>query len=82
MDYNTKRKIQKWFQEKWKWILGSGIFLLAGITVMLIGFSVSGWSIVKWLQSPYAVTTIIFLIIGTFLLIMAFLIKKQHDIMK
>ena len=79
MEFNTKRKIKKWFKEKWKWLLGSGIFLTVGLVVMLVGFSVTGWSIIKWLQSPFATTTIIFIIFGAFLLIMAFLFKKQTE---
>ena len=82
MKYETKRTIKKWFKEKWKWLLGSGIFLTIGLVVMLVGMQISGWSIIKWLQSPWAVTTFIFLVGGAFLLIMAFLIKKQVEIMK
>lgn len=82
MNYDTKRKIQKWFKEKWKWLLGSGIFVTVGLVVMLVGFSVTGWSIVKWLQSPFATTSIIFIIIGAFVFVMALLVKKQKDILK
>ena len=82
MEYETKKKIKRFIRDKWKWLLGSGIFLIAGTVIMLVGFSMSGWSIVRWLQSPFAVTTIIFIVGGVFLLIMAFLIKKHIDIMK
>ena len=80
MKFDTKRKIKKWFKEKWKWVLGSGIFLTAGLVVMLIGFSMSGWSFIKWLQSPFCTTTIVCVLIGAFLLILAFAIKKQVEI--
>ena len=82
MNYNTKRKIKTWFKEKWKWLLGSGIFLTIGLIVMFVGFSMTGWSFIKWLQSPFAVTTIIFILGGAFLLVLAFAIKKQVDILK
>jgi len=82
MKFETKRKIKKWFKSKWKWILGSGIFLTIGLTVMMIGFSVTGWSLIKWLQSPFATTTIIFVLGGLFFLVMAFVFKKQMEILK
>lgn len=82
MNYEKKRKIKKWFKARWKFLLGSGIFLAVGVVVMLVGFSVTGWSLIKWLQSPFATTTIIFVIGGVFLLSMAFLIKKNADYMK
>ena len=82
MDYNTKRKIKKWFKSKWKFLLGSGIFLTVGLVVMLVGFSVTGWSIIKWLQSPFATTTIIFVLGGIFFLVLAFFVKKQAEILK
>jgi hypothetical protein len=80
MQFNTKRKIKKWFKEKWKWLLGSGIFLTAGLVVMLVGFSMTGWSIIEWLKSPFCTTTIVCVLIGAFLLILAFAIKKQVEI--
>ena len=79
MDYNTKRKIKQFFKEKWKWLVSSAAFLTAGLVIMLIGMKVSGWSIIKWLQSPFATTSIIFIVGGVFLLVMAFLIKKQLE---
>ena len=82
MKYDTKRKIKGFLKEKWKWLLGSGIFLITGLTVMLIGFSINGWSLIKWLRSPFALTSLIFIIGGAFLLVMAFLIKKQADLLK
>ena len=82
MKYETKRKALEFLKKKWKWLLGSGIFLTAGIVVMFVGFSISGWSLIKWLQSPFATTTFIFIAGGAFLLVMAFLIKKNIDLMK
>lgn len=80
MDYSRKNKIKKFFKERYKFIIGSGIFLTIGATVALVGFQIAGWSIVEWLKSPFATTTIIFLVVGGFLLLMAFLlhiIKKS-----
>lgn len=82
MKYETKRKIKKFFKERWKFLLGSGIFLSIGLTVMLVGFSVTGWSIIKWLQSPFCTTTIICMLAGAFLLTLAFVLKKQAEIWK
>lgn len=82
MNFNTKRKIKKFFKEKWKFLLGSGIFLTIGLVVMLVGFSVTGWSLIKWLRSPFATTTIIFVIIGLFLFTLALVWKKQVEILK
>lgn len=82
MNYEKKRKIKKWFKARWKFLLGSGIFLTVGAVVMLVGFSMTGWSLIKWLQSPFATTTIICVLGGAFLLSMAFLIKKNADYMK
>ena len=82
MNYNTKRKIKKFFKEKWKVLVGSGAFLLVGGVVMLIGFSVTGWSIMKWLQSPFAITTLIFVLAGVFVFVIALLLFKIHNLMK
>ena len=82
MKYNTKRKIKKFFKEKWKFLLGSGIFLTIGLIVMIVGMYITGWNIMKWLKSPWATTTFIFLLGGIFLLTFAFLFKKQMEIMK
>ena len=82
MNYYTKRKLKNWFKEKWKILLGSGIFLSIGLTVMLIGFSVTGWSLIKWLKSPFATTTFIFVIGGILLFIFAIFLKKQADLIK
>ena len=82
MNYNTKRKIKKFFKEKWKVLVGSGAFLLVGGVVMLIGFSVTGWSIMKWLQSPFAITTLIFVLAGIFVFVITLLLFKNQNLMK
>lgn len=82
MKYETKKKIKKWFKDRWKHVLSGAIFLITGLIVMLIGFHMSGWSIIEWLHSPWAITTFVFLIGGIFIWIMAFFLKKQADIYK
>ena len=54
--------MKDFIKKKWGWILGTGAFLAIGLTTLLIGFNMTGWSIIDWLQSPYAVT--FFIIIG------------------
>lgn len=44
--------------------LGTALFLLVGTIALLVGFSMTGWSIVDWLQSPYALTTFVILGVG------------------
>ena len=82
MNFSTKRKIKKFIKEKWKFLLGSAIFLTVGLVVMLVGFSLSGWSIIQWLHSPWAVTSLIFIVGGIFLFVMAILIKKQVELLQ
>lgn len=60
----TKKKIKTLFKKKLGWIIGSGLFLIAGIVLLFVGFSITGWDFVKWLDSPYATTTIILLVLG------------------
>jgi uncharacterized membrane protein len=60
----TKKKIKTFFKKKLGWIIGSGVFLIAGIVLLFVGFSITGWDFVKWLNSPYATTTIILLVLG------------------
>lgn len=79
MKYETKKKLRRFFKSKWKQLLGGAVFLTVGLVVMLVGFYISGWSIVEWLQSPWAITTLIFVIGGIFLWVLAFFFKKQAD---
>lgn len=43
------------------WTAGTGLFLAFGIGVLLYGFWMTGWSIIDWLQSPYAFTFFVIL---------------------
>lgn len=60
----AKKRIKTFFKKKLGWIIGSGVFLVLGIVVFFIGLSVTGWDFVKWINSPYATTTLILLILG------------------
>ena len=60
----AKKKIKTFFKKKLGWIIGSGIFLVLGIVVFFVGLSVTGWDFVKWINGPYATTTIILLVLG------------------
>lgn len=60
----TKKKFKEQLKKKLPWIIGSGLFLIAGIVLLFVGFSITGWNFIKWLESPYATTTIILLVLG------------------
>lgn len=77
MNSYKKKKIKKILKEKWGWFLASGIFLAVGIVALLIGFNMTGWSLIKWLQSPYAVTFFILLAIGIICAITLFITYKR-----
>lgn len=62
-----KKELAKRFFKKHKgWIFGTGLFLLSGIVLMLVGFGICGWNIIEWLQTPYAVTFFVLLGLGLF----------------
>ena len=71
--------MKDFIKKRWGWVLGTGAFLAIGLTTLLIGFSMTGWSIVDWLQSPYAVTFFIIIGIGliTILLIVVSLKRTK-----
>ena len=80
----TKKKLKEQIKKKLPWIIGSGIFLVGGIVLLFVGFSLTGWNFVKWLESPYATTTIILLILGLasgiILVLVLFQVKLMGDI--
>lgn len=81
MNQIKKRKIKESLKKKWPLLVGTGSFLVIGLVAMFIGFHMTGWSIVKWLQSPFAATT--FICLGAGILLFAFLIVaiKRAQIM-
>lgn len=60
----TKKKFKEQLKKKLPWIIGSGLFLIAGIVLLFVGFAITGWNFIEWLNGPYATTTIILLIVG------------------
>lgn len=60
----TKKKIKEQLKKKLPWIIGSGVFLVAGVVLLIVGFSLTGWNFLEWLEGPYATTTIILLVLG------------------
>jgi len=60
----TKKKFKEQLKKKLPWIIGSGLFLIAGIVLLFVGFSLTGWNFLVWLKSDYATTTIILLVLG------------------
>lgn len=73
----TKKKIKALFKKRLGWLIGSGVFLIAGIVLLFVGFSITGWDFVKWLNSPYATTTIILLVLGVASVIILTLVLIQ-----
>lgn len=60
----TKKKLKEQLKKKLPWIIGSGVFLVAGVVLLIVGFSLTGWNFLEWLEGPYATTTIILLVLG------------------
>ncbi len=75
--FTKKRKIKKWFKNNKKAIIGTSLFLGIGAAFMLIGFSLTGWSIIDWLKSPYATTFFILVAIGIYIIIVIVIKTKQ-----
>lgn len=74
-----KRKLKEVFKKKKAWILTTGIFLLVGIIAIIVGLVISGFDLIRWLQSPYAVTLYIFLALGIFaIVVLVIYYKKSH----
>ena len=67
MNFALKLRIKTFWKKRWPIIVGSGSFLLIAGIILLVGFGLSGWSIVRWLQSGYAVTFFVLLFLGVFL---------------
>lgn len=80
MNSYKKKKFKKNLKEKWGWFLASGIFLVIGIIALLVGFNMTGWSLIDWLQSAYAVTFFIILSIGIVCAIALFITYKRSHL--
>ena len=64
MDFYKKRRIKERFKEHWKAIVATSAFVLSAAIVMLVGFAMNGWSIVRWIKSPFGTTFIIMIVFG------------------
>jgi uncharacterized membrane protein len=73
----TKKKIKTLFKKRLGWLIGSGVFLIAGIVLLFVGFSITGWDFMKWINGPYATTTIILLVLGVASVIILTLVLIQ-----
>lgn len=77
----TKKKFKEQLKKKLPWIIGSGLFLIAGIVLLFVGFSITGWNFIEWLESPYATTTIILLVLGLASAIILTLVMVQAKLL-
>lgn len=77
----TKKKLKEQVKKKLPWIIGSGLFLIAGIVLLFVGFAITGWNFIEWLKSDYATTTIILLIVGLASAIILTLVLIQAKIL-
>lgn len=77
---NKKYELKKKLKENRLWIIGTIVFLIIGVTALLIGFNMTGWSIMDWLQSPWATTFFIVLALGlvAFLVLMITLKEMKN----
>ena len=80
MDFTKKRKLKNWWKDKKAAIIGASLFLGIGTAFLLIGFALTGWSIIDWLKSPYATTFFILAAIGIYLMIVVIIRMKQSHL--
>ena len=81
MDAYLKNKIKKRIKARWKIVLGSAIFLTVGVVLFLVGMTGFGWSIIKWLQSWYAIATLVCVIGGILLFVWCCSFKRKWEIL-
>lgn len=75
-EYKARQKLRKY----WAAFLGTGLFLVFGIALLLVGFYMTGWSIIDWLKSPYALTAGVILAGGVVFLICVVITVKRHKL--
>ena len=71
------KKIKKFFKERLLLAIGSLVFFVGGLVALLVGFQLSGWSIVDWLKSPYATTCFILVGVGAGIILIGYLTFKR-----
>lgn len=75
-----KAKFKSFLKAKKGWVLGTGLFAVVGLITLLVGFWITGWSLIEWLKSPYALTFFILLAIALYGGLMLFLLYKRHNL--
>lgn len=81
MNFYQKRRIKEYFKKHIGVIIGTGTFLLTALVVMLVGFSLTGWSIVQWLQSKWAATFFIMLCFFLIGLVVLYILWKRSKLL-
>lgn len=75
-----KKRFKENLKKNWKVWLASGLFLLFGLIALIVGFTISGFSFIAWLKSPYATTFFIIIIIGVIILLLLLLEMKRRKL--
>lgn len=74
-----KNKLKEIFKKKKTWMMTSGVFILFGLIAVIIGLIITGFDLIQWLQSSYAVTLYIFLTLGILgIIIIIIFYKRSH----
>ena len=76
----AKTKFVNWIINHKKELIGTGLFVLVGAIVMLIGFAMTGWSIIEWLKSPWATTFFVVAALGLLLLVLVWWYFKRKSL--
>lgn len=80
MEYLKKKHLKELLKQKLAFIISGGVFLLIGVIALIIGFYMSGWSIARWLQTPYAMTALICLLLFVFSSIIIVIEYKRRNL--
>ncbi len=74
-----KNKLKESLKKKKAWLMTTGGFLLVGIIALIVGMVITGFDLIRWLQSPQAVTVYIFLTLGILgIVLITILHKRSH----
>lgn len=75
-----KAQIKAFLKKKKGVIIGTGSFLIIGLVLLLVGFSLTGWSFIEWLQTPYALSFFLVLCMGLYGTIMIIIEWKRQTL--